>query len=123
MKALVVDDSKAIRMIVGRTLTSLGFEIKEAGNGKEALEVLAAHGPFDLAMVDWNMPVMDGYEFLVAARADAKNASMRIMMVTTETETSQVSRALEAGASEYLMKPFTKEAIGEKLMILGLQAA
>ncbi len=123
MKALIVDDSKAMRMIIGKTLKALGFAIIEAGNGKEGLDAIAASGPFDLAMVDWNMPVMDGFEFVCNARSNPSNKAMRIMMVTTETEHTQVTRALEAGASEYLTKPFTPEAVAEKLAILGLKAA
>jgi len=123
VKALIVDDSRAMRMIIGRTLKSLGFEITEAANGREALDAIAAKGPFEVALVDWNMPVMDGFEFVCTARTNPANKEMRIMMVTTETETTQVTRALDAGASEYLMKPFPPEAIAEKLVILGLRAA
>lgn len=123
MKALIVDDSRAMRMIIARTLKALGFEITEAANGREALDAIASKGPFDVALVDWNMPVMDGFEFVCTARTDPANKDMRIMMVTTETEMTQVTRALQAGASEYLMKPFPPEAIAEKLAILGLKAA
>jgi two-component system chemotaxis response regulator CheY len=110
-------------MIIGRTMKQLGFTVTEAGNGREALEALVANGPFEVALVDWNMPVMDGFEFLCTARANPANDPMRIMMVTTETEMKQVTRALEAGASEYLMKPFPPEAIAEKMVLLGLKAA
>ncbi len=123
MKALIVDDSRAMRMIIGRTLKGLGFDCVEAGNGQEGLDAIAASGPFDIALVDWNMPVMDGYDFVCNARSNPANKNMRIMMVTTETEHGQVTRALEAGASEYLMKPFAPEAIAEKLVVLGLKAA
>lgn len=123
MKALIVDDSRAMRMIIGRQMKSLGFEIHEAGNGREALDAIASAGPFQVALVDWNMPVMDGYEFVCTARKDQANRDMLIMMVTTETEHAQVVRALLAGASEYLMKPFAPEAIAEKLALLGLRAA
>jgi two-component system, chemotaxis family, chemotaxis protein CheY len=124
VKALIVDDSRAMRMIIGRTLKTLGFETTEAANGREALDAIAAgKGPFEIALVDWNMPVMDGFEFVCNARANPANRDMRIMMVTTETEHTQVLRALEAGASEYLMKPFPPEAIAEKLVILGLKVA
>jgi two-component system chemotaxis response regulator CheY len=119
MRVLIIDDSRAIRAIIGRTLKELGFtETVEAGNGKEGLAQLAAKGPFDLAMVDWNMPEMNGFDFLVAARATG--AAMKIVMCTTETEVEQVSKALTAGADEYVMKPFTKEAIQSKLEMLGL---
>lgn len=123
MRAIVVDDSRTIRIILGRQLRELGFEVFEAGNGAEALEVLGRLGPLDLALFDWNMPVMDGYELLRAVRQEARFAGMRIMMVTTETEVERVVRALEAGASEYLMKPFSKEAVQEKLGLLGIGAA
>ena len=123
MKALIVDDSRAVRMIIGRTMKQLGFTVTEAGNGREALDALKANGPFDVALVDWNMPVMDGFEFLCIARGNPENRDMRIMMVTTETEMKQVMRALDAGASEYLMKPFSPEAIAEKMVLLGLKAA
>jgi two-component system chemotaxis response regulator CheY len=115
-----VDDSRAMRLVIGRIMGELGFEVVEAANGREALERLAAVTP-DIALVDWNMPEMNGYEFLCAARREPKWADLRIVMVTTETETSQMVRALEAGANEYIMKPFTKEVVREKLQLLQLQ--
>ncbi len=123
MKAIIVDDSKAMRMIIKRIVTELGYTTIEAGNGQEAIEVLKSAGPVDLALVDWNMPVMNGYEFVCEVRKQAERKDMRILMVTTETDVSNVQRALEAGASEYLMKPFTKDGIADKLAILGLTAA
>ncbi|MZG54320.1 MAG: response regulator [Nitrospinae bacterium] len=120
MRALVIDDSRAIRMILGQILKALNFEVFNAGHGLEALEKLKETGPLDLALVDWNMPEMNGYEFVCEVRKDDKYKDMRLMMVTTETEMSQVVKALEAGANEYVMKPFTKEMIVEKLTIMGL---
>jgi two-component system chemotaxis response regulator CheY len=120
VKAIVVDDSRAIRMILKRTLGQLGFEVAEAGDGRQALEHLEKVGPVDLALVDWNMPVMTGYELLVALRAKRHFDPMAVMMVTTETEAGQVQRALDAGANEYVMKPFTEAVLREKLMLLGL---
>lgn len=120
MHALVVDDSRAMRKIIGQILKEYGFEITEAGNGKEALERLKALGHADLATVDWNMPEMNGFEFVQAVRADPVYDQVRLLMVTTETETTQVSRALHAGATEYLMKPFGKEAIADKLTLMGM---
>lgn len=120
MKAIVVDDSRAIRAILGRMLRDIGFDVAEAEDGRAALGVLAAGGPFDLALVDWNMPEMDGLQLVQAVRADHRLDAMRIMMVTTENEMDRIVRALEAGANEYLMKPFTAEAVTEKLAILGL---
>ena len=120
MRALIIDDSRAIRMILGRDLKRIGFEVVEAGNGCEALERLQEIGCVDLALVDWNMPEMNGYEFVCAVRLKAEHADMRIMMVTTEAEISQMVKALEAGANEYVIKPFNKEAIEEKIRLLGL---
>lgn len=120
MRALVVDDSKAMRMIVGRTLKGLGFEVIEACHGLDALERLKESGGIELALVDWNMPEMNGYEFICAVRADTAYNSMPLVMVTTEAEMSQVVKAIEAGANEYIMKPFTRETIQEKLQLLGL---
>jgi two-component system, chemotaxis family, chemotaxis protein CheY len=120
MKALVVDDSRAMRAILGRHLRELGFEVHEAKSGVDALMVLSRVGKADLAMVDWNMPEMDGFEFLQRVRSESEYDSMRVMMVTTESEMSQVEVALEAGANEYLMKPFDREALLEKLLLLGI---
>ena len=120
MKAIVVDDSRATRTILKRALTREGFEVVEAGDGRQALEELEKTGPLDLALVDWNMPVMTGYELIREVRSRAVLNSMAIMMVTTETESSQVQKALEAGANEYVMKPFTDDILREKLLLLGL---
>ena len=120
MKALVVDDSKAIRSIIIKHLTALGFDVVEADSGVDALVQLKKMGGADIALLDWNMPEMDGFEFLRRVREDAEFSDLRVMMVTTESEMSQVTKALEAGANEYLMKPFTKEALLEKLVLLGL---
>lgn len=120
MKAIVIDDSRAIRSILGGMLRGLGFEISEAGNGREALMVLKANNPPDLALLDWNMPEMNGFELLQRVRANRAFDSMRIVMVTTETEMSQVAKALEAGANEYVMKPFTPDIIREKLQMVGV---
>lgn len=120
MKAIVVDDSRASRIILKRALTAQGFEVFEAGDGRQALLELAKTGPLDLALVDWNMPVMTGYELICEVRSKSEMNGMAIMMVTTETEISQVQKALDAGANEYVMKPFTEEVLKEKLLLLGL---
>ena len=119
MYALVIDDSKPIRSILTQILVSIGFTVVQAENGLEALEVLKKQN-VDLALVDWNMPEMDGYEFIKEVRKDNTCNKMLLMMVTTETALSKVSKALEAGADEYIMKPFTKEMIVEKLALMGL---
>ena len=120
MKAMVVDDSRATRVILKKALEGEGFSVVEAGDGKQALERLLELGAMDLALVDWNMPVMTGYELICALRAQKNFDGMSIMMVTTESEASQVQRALDAGANEYVMKPFTPDVLREKLLMLGL---
>ncbi|GAB3598480.1 chemotaxis response regulator CheY [Angustibacter peucedani] len=120
MRALVIDDSRAMRRIVSRILVDLGYEVVEAGDGKEALGVLEA-GPLpDLACIDWNMPVMDGLTFVTHVRQRREWRDVTLMMVTTESEQSQIVRALAAGAHEYLIKPFTADALRDKLVLLGL---
>ena len=120
-KAMAVDDSRAVRMIVTRILRDLGFDVREAGNGREALEILnASDAPFDLVLADWNMPEINGLELLKSIRADGRFDSVRVVMVTTETELDQIALALEAGAAEYVMKPFTKEILLEKLDLAGI---
>ena len=120
MKALVIDDSKAIRSIICKHLKALGFDVVEADSGVDALVKLKKMGGADIALLDWNMPEMDGFEFLRRVRGDQEFSNLLVMMVTTESEMTQVAKALEAGANEYLMKPFTKEALSEKLVLLGL---
>jgi len=120
VQALVVDDSRAMRTILGKIVTSLGFEVITAVHGKDALEQLTAGARPQLMLLDWNMPEMNGYELLQAVRSDPTHAAAKIIMVTTETEMTQVQNALAAGANEYVMKPFTSEVIYEKLCLLGL---
>lgn len=123
MKAIIVDDSRAIRMVLRKLLAGIGFDTIEAAHGKEALDRLSESGALDLALVDWNMPEMNGLEFVTALRQKPTFAKMRVMMVTTETEATQIVKALDAGADEYMMKPFTAEALQDKLVILGLVEA
>ena len=121
MRALVIDDSRAMRLILCRIVTGLGFEVAEAGNGLEALDVLnSSEVAPELALVDWNMPEMNGLDFIKAVRAEEKWRSINLMMVTTEAEHGQIVRALAAGAHEYVLKPFTSDAIEEKIALLGL---
>jgi two-component system, chemotaxis family, chemotaxis protein CheY len=120
MQALVVDDSLAMRSIMGRILRELGFEVIEAKNGQEALNHLERGAHPRVALVDWNMPVMDGVAFLRNVRGNAAWSDVPVMMVTAESESSLVLTALEAGANDYLMKPFTREALVEKLDLLGV---
>ena len=120
-KALVVDDSKTIRIILGRILKELGYEVCEAGNGKEALKVMESQkAAVNLVLADWNMPEMNGLELLKQLRQDPDLASLKVIMVTTETELDHVVSALEAGANKYVMKPFTRDILREKLELVGI---
>ncbi len=121
MHAMVIDDSRAMRLILRRIVTQLGFEVHEAGNGREAMETLESLDEVPkVALIDWNMPEMNGLEFVTAVRADERFRQMTLMMVTTESEHGQIVRALAAGAHEYVIKPFTPDAITEKLALMGL---
>jgi len=119
-KAMVVDDSRAVRLILRRTLEKFGYQVFEAGHGKEALAVLDQQPEIGLMLVDWNMPEMNGLELVRSVRSNPDRARIVLMMVTTETEVEQMVRALAAGANEYVMKPFTEEVITDKLRLLGV---
>jgi two-component system chemotaxis response regulator CheY len=119
MQALVVDDSSTMRRVLKSILVGAGFQVAEAKCGADALDFLKQNRA-DLALVDWNMPEMNGLELLGKVRADQSYAAMKIMMVTTESEQTEVERALREGADEYVMKPFTKDSILDKLQIIGL---
>jgi two-component system chemotaxis response regulator CheY len=120
VRALVIDDSRAMRRIVSSTLENLGFEVNQAGDGRAGLDVLDGGWIPDLVTVDWNMPVMDGLQFVSAVRSNPALRAMTIMMVTSESEHTQIVRALAAGAHEYVIKPFTPDALRDKLALLGL---
>jgi two-component system chemotaxis response regulator CheY len=120
-RALVVDDSRAMRMILSRTLAQSGFEVLQAANGREALEIMDREGSsMSLVLLDWNMPELTGIEVVEQVRAQSAFNGVRLVMVTTETEIEQMARALEAGADEYVMKPFTREAVEDKLRLIGV---
>jgi two-component system, chemotaxis family, chemotaxis protein CheY len=120
-QAMVIDDSRAMRMILSRTLERLGYEVAQASNGKDALEKLHRDSsPVSLFLVDWNMPEMNGLDFVKTLRSEPKYGSVPVMMVTTETEAEQMAAALDAGANEYVIKPFTEETIEDKLRMLGV---
>ena len=120
MQALVIDDSRAVRLLVGNILREQGFEVHEAGHGQQGLEQLQKNPEIGLVLVDWNMPVMDGLVFIKTVRQSRAWDSLKIVMVTTETESEQVQRAMTAGANEYVMKPFTSEVLVAKLSLLGV---
>jgi two-component system chemotaxis response regulator CheY len=119
MHVLIIDDSRALRAMIRKMLTEAGCQVSEAGNGREGLERLGEITP-DVVLVDWNMPVMNGFEFLVAVRSDPARKDLPLMMVTTETEMAQMARALDAGANEYVMKPFSRDSLFAKFAVLGL---
>jgi two-component system chemotaxis response regulator CheY len=120
MRALVVDDSSAMRAVLGMTLKRKGIEVLQAQDGFEALNVLSGAGPLDLVLIDWNMPGMNGLELLTRIRQQPAYAGTQILMVTTETGTGQMADAIAAGANEYIMKPFTAEIVYDQLELLGL---
>ncbi len=120
MRALIVDDSSTMRSVLRMTLRAAGMETVEAADGAEALVRLQETSEVDVALVDWNMPQMNGFEFLCAVRKQPQHNRMKIVMVTTETELTQVQNALRCGANEYIMKPFTRDSVLEKLQILSL---
>ena len=120
MRALVIDDSRAMRRIVSATLEGCGYETRPAGHGQEALDVLQEGWTPDLCTIDWNMPVMDGLQFVSVVRANPAWRALTLVMVTSESEQGQIVRALAAGAHEYVIKPFTADALRDKLALLGM---
>lgn len=122
MRALIVDDSRFVRGLLRGMLGERGIECEEAADGKAGIDLLNSGCSFNLALIDWNMPGMDGLEMLTKIRAQGF-AELKVMMVTTEAESEFIVRALNAGADEYLMKPFDEEALTEKLAMMGLKEA
>lgn len=116
---LIVDDSRTIRKVSRDILVSLGFEVKEAENGAAGLEECRARMP-DVILLDWNMPVMDGYSFLKTLRATSGGDAPKVVFCTTENDLKNITQALEAGADEYIMKPFDKDILSAKFQELGL---
>jgi two-component system chemotaxis response regulator CheY len=116
---LVVDDSRVIRNVARRILEALGFKIEEAADGQQALDACKRAMP-DAILLDWNMPVMNGIEFLHALRAAPGGDAPIVLFCTTETELSKIQMAIEAGANEYIMKPFDSEIVESKLQQVGL---
>jgi two-component system, chemotaxis family, chemotaxis protein CheY len=122
MRALIVDDSRFIRSFLRGLLEHRGVECEEAGDGQAALDRIHSSAPFDLVFVDWNMPVMNGLEMVERVRAEGYR-DIKVMMVTTEAEDQYIVRSLDAGADEYLMKPFDDAALGDKLAMMGVEIA
>ena len=116
---LVVDDSSVIRKVARRILEGLEFEIVEAEDGEQALDACKRHLP-DAILLDWNMPKMDGYEFLRSLRKMPGGDTPKVVFCTTENDVAHIARALHAGANEYIMKPFDKDIVAAKFQQVGL---
>ena len=123
MRALIVDDSSFIREYLKHLLDRMGVACEEAVNGSDALTVLAAQQEFDLMLLDVNMPVMNGLDCVKALREAKLGPEMKVMMVTTEADHAFITTALDNGADEFLMKPFTPDSLREKMLLLGFAAA
>ncbi len=123
MRMLIVDDSDFIREFLKQQLRRLGAHCDEAGDGEQALAVLRSQADFDVMLVDVNMPVMDGLECVRRLRIEGLCRRMKVMMVTAEADSSFINRALEYGADEFLMKPFTSQSLREKLLLMGFEMA
>lgn len=116
MKALVVDDSLVVRTIITGGIKPMGYEALHACNGQEALDILAEQAPsIQLVLLDWNMPVKNGYETIQAIKANAAYNHICIIMISTESEDEKVGQAMAAGANGYLAKPFSEEELAEKI--------
>ena len=116
---LLVDDSRVVRLAGRRIFESLGFTALEACDGADALRVMSERPEVDAVLLDWNMPVMNGLEFLRELRKDRPSSPV-VVMCTTENDISHISDALTAGANEYIMKPFTDDIVREKLQATGV---
>jgi len=115
---LVVDDSKVIRKVARHILETLDFRVREACDGREALDACLAEAP-DVVLLDWNMPVMSGMDFLRALREAAVSPKPKVVFCTTENGMAYIRAAIEAGADEYVMKPFDRDTLESKLQIVG----
>jgi two-component system chemotaxis response regulator CheY len=115
---LVVDDSRVVRKVARRILDDLGFEVAEAGDGAEGLAWCRTEMP-DIVLLDWNMPVMDGLEFLRRLRQEPGGAAPRVVFCSVESDLDRVRQALDAGADEYIMKPFDGDILASKLALAG----
>ncbi len=120
MRALVIDDAKAMRMILRQILTSLGFDVSEASDGREGMAMLRQSPEIELALVDFYMPDMDGVEFVRTVRSDRAYDAIRLLMVTSEDEPARIEMALQAGADDYLRKPFGRQETIDKIQGLGI---
>ena len=121
-QCLIVDDSSVIRKVARRIMEEVNFDIKEAEDGQKALDQCRETLP-DVILLDWNMPVMDGLEFLTELRKEPCGENPKVIFCTTENDMDHITQAISAGANEYIMKPFDKEIIHSKLKEVGLLEA
>ena len=119
MRALVIDDSAVTRGIIKQILNPMGFEVFEAVDGREGLDRVRDLDGLDLILLDWNMPRMDGIQFLRMLRTQTALATLPVMMVSSNNEAENIAASLNAGANEYIMKPFTEDVMRAKLELLG----
>ena len=122
MRALVIDDSRSMRMYLAALIEEQGWQTESACDGQDALRVLEQGKTFDVATVDWDMPVMDVHAFVLAVRSDPRFQQLKLLMLTARDGMEEVVQALEAGADDYLMKPVTAEMLQEKMRMIGLGA-
>ena len=120
MRALIIDDSKAMRLILRQVLSALDFEVSEANDGREGIEKLRQLPGIDLVLVDFYMPDMDGVEFVRAVRSESTYDAVRLLMVTSEDDPARIDMALQAGANDYLQKPFRRDDVIGKIRGLGI---
>lgn len=120
MKVLIVDDSRTMRRLLSSYLSPFTNEILQAEDGLDALEQLSRNPSLDLALVDWDMPRMNGLELVNAIRKESTYSEMKILMVTSHNTMEDIGAVLEAGATDYLMKPMTEEMVQDKLRLLGM---
>lgn len=119
-KILLVDDANTVRMICRKIVQTCGFEVVEAEDGQQALERVREHPDIDVVLLDWNMPVMDGLTFLKKLREEPLATQPQVVMCTTENEMERILEAMQAGANEYIMKPFTEDIVREKFEEIGV---
>ena len=122
MRVLIIDDSMAMRRMLSAYVSDLKAETAVATDGQDALEVLEREAPFDVALVDWDMPRMNGMEFVRRVRADERWSALKLVMVTAHISQDDIVEALETGADDYLMKPVSSDMIEDKMRLLGLVA-
>ena len=119
MRALVIDDSRSARLVLRGILEKNNFDVVEVEDGYQALEMLRKDSAFDLAMVDWQMPVLNGLDFVKKVRENQSLNALQLIMVTTETEVRCIDRALVSGAKDYILKPYSESTVVQAVKLAG----